>query len=87
MVVFTMCRNLYWGRRFYTKTFYSLSEAAQFYAINFERVANVKCTHKQRKIFRNKIQSLMNKRKHFLNEHLAQGESADRNSATRLTVG
>lgn len=66
MVVFTMCRNTYlYGRRFYTKTFYSLSEAAQFYVINLKRIANVKCTHKQRKIFRNKISSLMNKHKHF----------------------
>lgn len=65
MVVVTMCRNLYWGRRFYTKTFYSLSEAAQFYVINLERVVNIKCAHKQRKILRNKIQSLMGRRKHF----------------------
>lgn len=67
MVVFTMCRNthLYGYGGFYTKTFYSLSEAAQFYVINFERVVNVKCTHKQRKILRNKIQSLMNKRQTF----------------------
>lgn len=76
MVVFTMCRNIYlygYGG-FYTKTLYSLSEAARFYAINFERVVNIKCADKQRKILRNKIQSLMNKHKHFLNEHLAQGE-------------
>lgn len=79
MVVFTMCRNTCLYRYgFYTKTFYSLSEAARFYVMNFERVVNVKCAHKQRKIFRNKIQSLMNKRKHFLNEHLAQGESTDK---------
>lgn len=68
MVVFTMCRrkNKYvYGRNLYTKTFYSLSEAARFYVMNFERVVNVKCTHKQRKIFYNKIQSLMGKRKHF----------------------
>lgn len=78
MVVFTMCRNTYFGCGFYTKTFYLLSEAARFYAINFERVVSVKCTHKQRKILCNKIQSLMNKRKHFLNEHLAQGESTDK---------
>lgn len=65
MVVFTMCRKMYFGGRFYTKTFYSLSEAAQFYAINIKRVVNIKCAHKQRKILRNKIQSLIDKRKHF----------------------
>ena len=67
MVVFAMCRrNTYFGCcGFYTKTFYSLSEAARFYVINFERVVNIKCTHKQRKILYNKIQSLMGKRKHF----------------------
>lgn len=66
MVVFTMCRNTYlYGCGFYTKTFYSLSEAARFYVMNFERVVNVKCTHKQCKILRNKIQSLMGRREHF----------------------
>lgn len=64
MVTFMMRRNTYLhGCGFYTKTFYSLSEAARFYVINFERMANVKCTHKQRKILRNKIQSLMGKHK------------------------
>lgn len=66
MVVFTMRRNTYlYGCGSYTKTFYSLSEAARFYVINFGRVVNVKCAHKQRKILYNKIQSLMGKRKHF----------------------
>lgn len=66
MVTIVMCRNTYlYGCGFYTKTFYSLSEAARFYVMNFERVVNIKCTHKQRKILRNKIQSLMGRRKHF----------------------
>lgn len=66
MVTFVMYRSIYlYGCGFYTKTFYSLSEAARFYVMNFERVVNVKCTHKQRKILRNKIQSLMGKRKRF----------------------
>lgn len=66
MVTFAMYRNVYSYRcGFYTKTFYSLSEAARFYVVNFERVVNVKCTRKQRKILYNKIQSLMGKRKHF----------------------
>lgn len=66
MVTFVMYRSTYlYGCGFYTKTFYSLSEAARFYVMNFERVANIKCAHKQRKILCDKIQSLMDRRKHF----------------------
>lgn len=65
MVVFTMCRKMYFGGGFYTKTFYSLSEAARFYVMNLKRVVNIKCAHKQRKILRNKIQALIGKARTF----------------------